>query len=113
MIPVTLQKYYIRPKETGDWLEGSEIWGAGRIVAHTEVIPERHSLAAESEFSSEIATSNARHSIALRPSPVKSCYRNVAQTAKRTEGWGPNCVIKQLRARIAPMREKGQSSERS
>jgi len=59
MIPVTLQKYYIRPKETGDWLEGSEIWGAGRIVAHTEVIPERHSLAAESEFSSEIATSNA------------------------------------------------------
>jgi hypothetical protein len=77
MIPVTLQKYYIRPKETGDRLEGSEIWGAGRIVAHTEVIPERHSLAAESEFSSEIATSNARHSIALRPSPVKSPYRHV------------------------------------
>ena len=43
-----------------------------RLVGHTEVIPERHSLAAESEFSSEIAASNARHRIALRPSPVKS-----------------------------------------
>jgi hypothetical protein len=58
MIPVTLQKYYIRQKETEDWLHGSEIWGAGRIVVHTEAIPERHLLAAESKFSSEIATSN-------------------------------------------------------
>jgi hypothetical protein len=77
MIPVTLQKYYIRPKEKGDGLGSGEIWGAGRIVAHTEVIPERHSLAAESEFSSEIATSIARHRTALRPSPVKSSYRHV------------------------------------
>jgi hypothetical protein len=48
-----------------------------RIFGHKEVIPEQHLLAAESEFSSEIAASNARHRIALRPSPGKSSSQNV------------------------------------